>query len=76
MNYRDKDGSIFRQATPLLNTVTNPEEKRHIIGDTFVILASSILKELDSKGKRPIFLAQGELKIILVIFLNANVINF
>ncbi|XP_003384374.2 PREDICTED: GMP synthase [glutamine-hydrolyzing]-like isoform X1 [Amphimedon queenslandica] len=81
MNYRDKDGSIFRQATPLLNTVINPEEKRHIIGDAFVTLASSMLKELDSKGKRPIFLAQGTLRPDLIesasslVSANAHVIK-
>lgn len=61
MNYQDQDGRVHRQTTPPLNAVTNAEEKRHIIGDTFVKIASKLLQELDSKGKRPIYLAQGTL---------------
>lgn len=70
MNYHDKDGAILRQATPPLNSTCNPEEKRHIIGNTFVGIASTILTELDSKGKRPIFLAQGIMGGSNILFLS------
>lgn len=58
MNYRDHEGHVYRQGTPLLNAVTSAEEKRHIIGDTFVNVASEILRDLERKGQ-PVFLAQG-----------------
>lgn len=39
MDYQDIDGNVYRRATPRLVSVVNAEEKRHIIGDTFVKVA-------------------------------------
>ena len=36
MDYVDLDNNRYRRATPRLVSVVNAEEKRHIIGDTFV----------------------------------------
>lgn len=58
MNYYDQEGHVYRQSTPYLHMVTNAEEKRHIIGDTFMRIAKEILQELDTKG-HCVYLAQG-----------------
>lgn len=65
MDYRDQDGLVYRQATPLLHTVTNAEEKRHIIGDTFMHLATEFMNQLQQNGEK-IFLAQGTLRPDLI----------
>ena len=65
MNYKGSDGEVTRQATPLLHTVTNAEEKRHIIGDTFVNLATDIMQSLQKKSDKKVFLAQGTYVTIL-----------
>lgn len=71
INYQDQDGRIHAQPTPFLNRVTNAEEKRHIIGDTFAKIASDLLIELDARGKKPIYLAQGTCTYTHVISLLA-----
>jgi GMP synthase (glutamine-hydrolysing) len=65
MSYCDQNGHIYRQPTPRLNACINAEEKRHIIGDTFVKIATDILRSLDIKGRR-VFLAQGTLRPDLI----------
>ena len=58
MTYRDHDGQLCKQETPFLHAVTNAEEKRHIIGDTFMRLAIKYMRHLEASG-RTVFLAQG-----------------
>ena len=55
----DEEGMLQQQVTPPLHAVTNPEEKRKIIGDTFIKVADEALVELDLQANE-IFLAQGK----------------
>ena len=55
----DEEGMLQQQMTAPLHAVTNPEEKRKIIGDTFIKVADEALVELDLQANE-IFLAQGE----------------
>ena len=38
VQFRDAEGKVGMRETVPLNTVTSAEEKRHIIGDTFVMV--------------------------------------
>ncbi|KAG9330708.1 hypothetical protein JZ751_022394 [Albula glossodonta] len=48
-----------------LNATTCPEEKRKIIGDTFVKVANEVMEELDLKPEE-VYLAQGTLRPDLI----------
>ena len=52
------DGIIQQHMTPPLHAVTNPEEKRKIIGDTFIKVANEAMLELNLQAEH-VFLAQG-----------------
>lgn len=55
--------NINSQQTAALNTIINPEEKRKIIGDTFMKV---IMKEIESLGLKHFILAQGTLRPDLI----------
>ena len=55
----DEEGALQQQVTAPLHSVTNPEEKRKIIGDTFIKVADEALIQLDLQANE-IFLAQGQ----------------
>ena len=38
VKFRDVEGKVGTRETGTLNSVTSAEEKRHIIGDTFVMV--------------------------------------
>ena len=50
---------VQQHLTAPLQCVINPEEKRKIIGDTFMKVADETLSELNLDAKE-VFLAQGE----------------
>ena len=56
-----------QHVTAPLHAVTNPEEKRRIIGDTFIKIANEAMLDLDLQADK-VFLAQGELLIIMESF--------
>lgn len=51
--------------TKMLSMSTNPEEKRKIIGDIFVVVANEIVKELNLKPEE-VFFGQGTLRPDLI----------
>ena len=55
--FNDK-GVACKYFTQILSAVTEPEEKRKIIGDTFMKVADEILYELNLESSE-VFLAQG-----------------
>ncbi len=57
--------TINGQETKKLNQTTNPEEKRKIIGDTFIRVAEQALSEMDIPRDN-IFLVQGSLRPDLI----------
>ena len=57
-------GSRKRKSN-VLNTTTNPEEKRKIIGDTFMRVANEVIEELNLKPDE-VFLGQGEMQISFI----------
>lgn len=60
-----KANSAYNTETPLLCFTINPEEKRKIIGDTFLKIANETMKELNLDPKDT-FLAQGTLRPDLI----------
>lgn len=60
-----KPDSLFNSETPLLCFTINPEEKRKIIGDTFVRVSNEIIRELRLDPNN-VVLAQGTLRPDLI----------
>lgn len=60
-----KANSLYNTETPMLCFAINPEEKRKIIGDTFVKVANETMKEL-KLDPDDVFLAQGTLRPDLI----------
>ncbi|RMX38265.1 hypothetical protein pdam_00003398 [Pocillopora damicornis] len=61
-----KDQSpVKKQVTKTLNVTTDPEEKRRIIGDTFIKVANEVCKELNLDETNT-YLAQGTLRPDLI----------
>ncbi|XP_059146088.1 GMP synthase [glutamine-hydrolyzing]-like [Physella acuta] len=54
-----------KRKTNTLNTTTNPEDKRKIIGDTFMKVANECIEELNLKPEE-IYLGQGTLRPDLI----------
>ena len=54
-----------QQITLPLHSVTNPEEKRKIIGDTFMKVVESVVSDLQLQADN-VFLAQGTLRPDLI----------
>ncbi|CAL1543679.1 unnamed protein product [Lymnaea stagnalis] len=54
-----------KRKTNTLNTTTNPEDKRKIIGDTFMKVANEVVDELNLKPE-DIYLGQGTLRPDLI----------
>lgn len=59
------DATPRKRRTKPLNLTTKPEEKRKIIGDTFVRVCEEFLRSLDLSTKN-VFLAQGTLRPDLI----------
>lgn len=59
------DATPRKRRTKSLNMTTKPEEKRKIIGDTFVRVCEDFLRSLDLSTKK-VFLAQGTLRPDLI----------
>lgn len=54
-----------KRKTSALNTTSNPEDKRKIIGDTFMRVANEVIEELNLKPE-DVFLGQGTLRPDLI----------
>ena len=54
------DGTIRKIKTKMLNQTVHPEEKRKIIGDTFMNVANELVEELNLKPE-DVYLGQGQL---------------
>uniref|UniRef100_H3CCF3 GMP synthase [glutamine-hydrolyzing] n=1 Tax=Tetraodon nigroviridis TaxID=99883 RepID=H3CCF3_TETNG len=54
----EEDRTPRKRISKTLNMTTNPEEKRKIIGDTFVKVANEVIGEMNLKPEE-VFLAQG-----------------
>lgn len=67
-----KPDSLFNSETPLLCYAINPEEKRKIIGDTFVKVSNQIVHELQLDPSQ-VVLAQGTLRPDLIESASATV---
>ena len=65
VNYHTKDGSVQQQPTLPLHSVTNPEEKRKIIGDTFMKVVEGVVSDLQLQADN-LYLAQGTLRPDLI----------
>ncbi|KAG7457022.1 hypothetical protein MATL_G00242110 [Megalops atlanticus] len=61
----EEDKTPRKRISKTLNTTTNPEEKRKIIGDTFVKVANEVMDEMDLKPE-DVYLAQGTLRPDLI----------
>ena len=61
INYQNGE----QQVTLPLHSVTNPEEKRKIIGDTFMKVVESVISDLQLQADN-VFLAQGTLRPDLI----------
>lgn len=59
------DSTPRKRKTERLNTVVCPEEKRKIIGDTFMRVANEVLEELNLKPE-DVYLGQGTLRPDLI----------
>lgn len=59
------DGTSRKRKTSTLNTTENPEEKRNIIGDTFMKVANDFVEELNLKTEE-VYLGQGTLRPDLI----------
>ncbi|XP_063408520.1 GMP synthase [glutamine-hydrolyzing]-like isoform X1 [Mytilus trossulus] len=59
------DGTSRKRKTSTLNTTENPEEKRNIIGDTFMKVANDFVEELNLKPE-DVYLGQGTLRPDLI----------
>ncbi|GAB1609262.1 GMP synthase [glutamine-hydrolyzing]-like [Argonauta hians] len=55
------DPNSCKKKTNMLNCITNPEEKRKIIGDTFMKVATDVIEELNLKSHE-VYLGQGTLR--------------
>ncbi|KAM7439597.1 hypothetical protein ABFA07_011051 [Porites harrisoni] len=62
---RKDQPAVKKQITKTLNVTTNPEEKRKIIGDTFIKIADEVISELNLTEHNT-FLAQGTLRPDLI----------
>lgn len=60
-----KPDSLFSSETQMLCFTINPEEKRKIIGDTFVKEVNEVIKELKLVAEN-VYLAQGTLRPDLI----------
>ncbi|KAG4073581.1 hypothetical protein HA402_000805 [Bradysia odoriphaga] len=58
-------GSLYNSETQMLCFTVNPEEKRKIIGDTFMKVTNEIIKEL-KLNPEDVYLAQGTLRPDLI----------
>lgn len=58
-------GSLYNSETQMLCFTTNPEEKRKIIGDTFIKVTNDIIKEF-KLNPEDVYLAQGTLRPDLI----------
>lgn len=54
----DEEGGVQQHVTAPLHAVVSPEEKRKIIGDTFIKVANEAMLDLDLQANQ-VFLAQG-----------------
>ncbi|XP_071999053.1 GMP synthase [glutamine-hydrolyzing] [Engystomops pustulosus] len=61
----DEDRTPRKRISKTLNMTTNPEEKRKIIGDTFVKIANEVIGEMNLNPEE-VFLAQGTLRPDLI----------
>ncbi|XP_039613320.1 GMP synthase [glutamine-hydrolyzing] [Polypterus senegalus] len=61
----DEDRTPRKRISKTLNMTTNPEEKRKIIGDTFVKVANEVTGEMNLKPEE-VYLAQGTLRPDLI----------
>ncbi|XP_055502259.1 GMP synthase [glutamine-hydrolyzing] isoform X2 [Leucoraja erinacea] len=61
----EEDRTPRKRISKTLNMTTNPEEKRKIIGDTFVKVANEVIGEMNLKPEE-VFLAQGTLRPDLI----------
>ncbi|XP_035277727.1 GMP synthase [glutamine-hydrolyzing]-like isoform X2 [Anguilla anguilla] len=61
----EEDTTPRKRISKTLNTTASPEEKRKIIGDTFVKVANEVMEEMDLKPEE-VFLAQGTLRPDLI----------
>ncbi|KAK1785361.1 hypothetical protein P4O66_018740 [Electrophorus voltai] len=61
----EEDRTPRKRISKTLNMTTNPEEKRKIIGDTFVKVANEVLGEMNLKPEE-VYLAQGTLRPDLI----------
>ena len=61
----DKGDPIRKKLTAPLCRITSPEEKRQIIGDTFITISQTIIASLDLKPDQ-VFLGQGTLRPDLI----------
>ncbi|KAF6034129.1 GMPS [Bugula neritina] len=55
----------LKRKTLMLNSVVEPEEKRRIIGDTFMMIANEVIEDLELSPK-DVFLGQGTLRPDLI----------
>lgn len=60
-----KANTTYNSETPMLCFTINPEEKRKIIGDTFLKIANETIKELNLEPSE-VFVAQGTLRPDLI----------
>ncbi|KAG9338741.1 hypothetical protein JZ751_025410 [Albula glossodonta] len=61
----EEDRTPRKRISKTLNMTTNPEEKRKIIGDTFVKVANEVIGEMNLKPE-DVYLAQGTLRPDLI----------
>ncbi|XP_036609455.1 GMP synthase [glutamine-hydrolyzing] [Trichosurus vulpecula] len=61
----EEDRTPRKRISKTLNMTTSPEEKRKIIGDTFVKIANEVIGEMNLKPEE-VFLAQGTLRPDLI----------
>ncbi|XP_061162674.1 GMP synthase [glutamine-hydrolyzing]-like [Saccostrea echinata] len=65
ISVKTEDSAPRKRKTERLNTVVCPEEKRKIIGDTFMRVANEVLEELNLKPE-DVYLGQGTLRPDLI----------
>ncbi|TRY96325.1 hypothetical protein DNTS_021826, partial [Danionella cerebrum] len=61
----EEDRTPRKRISKTLNMTTNPEEKRKIIGDTFVKVANEVIGQMNLKPEE-VYLAQGTLRPDLI----------
>ena len=64
----DEEGGVQQHVTAPLHAVVSPEEKRKIIGDTFIKVANEAMLDLDLQANQ-VFLAQGMAVAILCVLI-------